>query len=86
MAQHFLLSAAARSLSFKAIGRSSDDEAHVRFVAIRFAENGGAPFGQLREAEQTRPLLDDFSPWPRQPLDKAGRIARAIRTRFGGSP
>jgi transposase-like protein len=44
MAQHFLLSATARSLSLKAIFRMSDDEAHARFVAIRFADNGGDAF------------------------------------------
>jgi hypothetical protein len=44
MAQHFLLSAKARTLSLKAIMRMTDDEAHARFVAIRFAVNGGAAF------------------------------------------
>jgi transposase-like protein len=44
MAQHFLLSAKARSLSLGAIMRMSDDEAHARFVAVRFADNGGAAF------------------------------------------
>ncbi len=44
MAQHFLLSAAARTLSLKAIFRMSDDEAHGTFQAIRFASNGGAAF------------------------------------------
>jgi transposase-like protein len=44
MAQHFLLSAKARTLSLGAIMRMSDDEAHARFVAIRFANNGGAAF------------------------------------------
>lgn len=44
MAQHFLLSAKARTLSLKAIMRMSDDEAHERFAAIRFADNGGAAF------------------------------------------
>jgi transposase-like protein len=44
MAQHFLLSAKARTLSLKAIMRMTDDEAHARFVAIRFADNGGAAF------------------------------------------
>lgn len=44
MAQHFLLSAKARSLSLKGIMRMTDDEAHDRFEAIRFADNGGAPF------------------------------------------
>ncbi len=40
---------------------------------------------RLRVADQVRPLLDDLSPWPRQPLDEAGRIAREIRARFGGA-
>lgn len=44
MAQHFLLSAKARTLSLASIVRMSDDEAHARFVAIRFAANGGAAF------------------------------------------
>jgi len=44
MAQHFLLTAAARTLSLKAIFRMSDDEAHETFTAIRFADNGGAAF------------------------------------------
>jgi transposase-like protein len=44
MAQHFLLSAKARTLSLKAIMRMTDDEAHERFVEIRFADNGGAAF------------------------------------------
>jgi transposase-like protein len=44
MAQHFLLSAKARTLSLAAILRMSDDEAHGTFQAIRFAENKGEPF------------------------------------------
>ncbi len=44
MAQHFLLSAKARTLSIISIARMSDDEAHARFVAIRFADNGGEAF------------------------------------------
>lgn len=44
MAQHFLLSAKARTLSLGSIMRMSDDEAHARFVAIRFADNGGEAF------------------------------------------
>ena len=44
MAQHFLLSAKARSLSFASILRMSDDEAHARFQAIRWADNGGKAF------------------------------------------
>ncbi len=44
MSQHFLLTAAARTLSLKGIFRMSDDEAHETFTAIRFADNGGAAF------------------------------------------
>lgn len=44
MSQHFLLSAKARTLSLGSILRMSDDEAHARFEAIRFADNGGAAF------------------------------------------
>ena len=44
MAQHFLLSAKARTLSLASILRMSDQEAHDRFVAIRFADNGGEAF------------------------------------------
>ena len=44
MAQHFLLSAKARTLSLASILRMTDEEAHARFEAIRFADNGGAAF------------------------------------------
>lgn len=44
MAQHFLLTAAARNLSLKDIFRMSDDQAHGTFQAIRFASNGGNAF------------------------------------------
>ena len=44
MAQHFLLSAKARSLSLASILRMSDAEAHARFTTIRFADNGGEAF------------------------------------------
>src|ERR1700688_1836374 len=44
MAQHFLLTAKARTLSLTAIMRMSDDEAHERLTQIRFADNGGAAF------------------------------------------
>ena len=44
MAQHFLLSAAARTLSLRAIYRMTDDEAFGLFATIRFAENAGEPF------------------------------------------
>ena len=38
---------------------------------------------RMRHAGQIRLLQDDLSPWPKQPLDEAGRIAREIRARFG---
>ena len=44
MAQHFLLSAKARTLSLGAILRMTDDQAHAQFQAIRFADNGGEAF------------------------------------------
>ncbi len=44
MAQHFLLSAAARTLKLKDLYRMSDDQAFQAFAAIRFAENCGEAF------------------------------------------
>jgi transposase-like protein len=44
MAQHFLLTAAARTLSVTAVARMSEEEARATFQRIRWASNGGAPF------------------------------------------
>lgn len=44
MSQHFLLSAAARSLSLAQVARMSDAEAHATFKAVRWADNGGEPY------------------------------------------
>jgi len=44
MAQHFLLSTKARTLSLAAVLRLSDDEAYDAFKAIRFADNHGEAF------------------------------------------
>ena len=44
MAQHFLLSTKARTLSLASVLRLSDDEAYATFKAIRFSENGGEAF------------------------------------------
>jgi transposase-like protein len=44
VAQHFLLSAAAKSLSLSAVARMSDQEAHATFQRIRWADNGGEPY------------------------------------------
>jgi transposase-like protein len=44
MTQHFLLSAAARSLSLRTVARMTDEEAHAAFVSIRWSDNGGEPY------------------------------------------
>lgn len=44
MAQHFLLSAAARTLSVAAVARMSDEEARDTFRCIRWADNDGQPY------------------------------------------
>lgn len=61
MSQHFLLSAAARTLSLSAVARMSDEEAHGTFKRIRWADNGGEPYcprcgGVEYYAFATRPL------------------------------
>ncbi|CAN5697852.1 IS1595 family transposase [soil metagenome] len=43
MSQHFLLSAAARTLSLAKVMRMSEDQAFEAFKAIRWANNEGAP-------------------------------------------
>lgn len=43
MSQHFLLSAAARTISLVKVMRMSDAEAFDAFKAIRWADNGGEP-------------------------------------------
>ena len=40
----------------------------------------------LYRAGQARPLGDSFSPWPRTPLDEAGRVAMEIRARMSVGP
>jgi hypothetical protein len=44
VAQHFLLSAKARTLSLATVLRMSDEEAHAAFCEIRWSENHGKPF------------------------------------------
>jgi transposase-like protein len=44
VAQNFLLSAAARTLSLSAVARMSDEEAHTAFQRIRWADNDGEPY------------------------------------------
>lgn len=56
MAQHFLLSAAARSLSVTAVARMSDQEAHATFQRLRWADNGGEPYCPRCGCLETRKL------------------------------
>jgi transposase-like protein len=44
LAQHFLLSPAARGLSIAAVLRMTDDQAFDQFKRTRFAANGGEPY------------------------------------------
>jgi ribosomal protein L37AE/L43A len=44
MSQHFLLTAAARTLSLASVARMSDEEAHAKFAEIRWADNQGRPY------------------------------------------
>jgi len=44
VSQHFLLSAAARTLSLSAVARMSDEEARDAFRRIRWADNDGEPY------------------------------------------
>ena len=44
VAQHFLLSAQARTLSVATVARMSDEEAHKRFTEIRWSDNNGQPY------------------------------------------
>jgi ribosomal protein L37AE/L43A len=44
MSQHFLLTAAARSLSLAQVARMTDEEARAKFAELRWSENNGEPF------------------------------------------
>jgi transposase-like protein len=44
MSQHFLLSAAARSLNLATVARMSEGEARTAFAAIRWSDNDGQPY------------------------------------------
>lgn len=46
MAQHFLLSTAARTLSLAKVARMSDEQAHDAFRMIRWSATDGAPVCQ----------------------------------------
>jgi hypothetical protein len=58
MSQHFLLSAAARTLSLSAVARMSDEEAHAKFIAIRWADTTAnliAPNAAASRSTRSRP-------------------------------
>lgn len=62
VAQHFLLSAAARTLSLSAVARMSDEEARTAFQRIRWSDNDGQPYcprcGCLKvHGYKSRPVL-----------------------------
>src|SRR4051794_30803365 len=44
MAQYFLLTAAARTLTLASVARMSDEAAETVFIRLRWPENGGKPF------------------------------------------
>jgi Transposase zinc-ribbon domain len=44
MAQHFLLTSAARSLRLATVARMTDEEAHTAFKMIRWSDNGGQAY------------------------------------------
>src|SRR6266851_1188009 len=44
MAQHFLLSSAAKSLNLGQVARMSDGEVERVFIRLRWADNGGQPY------------------------------------------
>ena len=44
MAQHFLLTSAAKTLSLASVARMSDEEVEAVFCKIRWASNNGDPF------------------------------------------
>ena len=55
MAQHFLLSSAARTLSLASVARMTDEEAHAKFAEIRWADNGGQPSARAAAASPSTP-------------------------------
>src|SRR3954471_8141587 len=44
MAQHFLLTAAARTLTLASVARMSDEAAEMVFIRLRWPDNDGKPF------------------------------------------
>ena len=56
MAQHFLLTSAARTLSLASVARMSDEEAERVFIRLRWANNdGNAPIARTAAAQSSIP-------------------------------
>jgi len=53
MAQHFLLTSAARALSLASVARMSDEEAERVFIRLRWANN--APIARTAAAQSSIP-------------------------------
>ena len=50
MTQHFLLTAAARTLTLASVARMSDEEAERVFVRLRWSDNNGEPTARIAVA------------------------------------
>ena len=53
-----------------------------RTAGARRTASSHALIDSLVQAGQVRPFLHSLAPWPRTPLDEAGRVADEIRRRF----
>ena len=73
MSQHFLLSAAARSLSLAKVMRMSDTDAEALFANIRWAETKGEPVCPHCG------VLEVYT--DRRPAARFASVARAARAR-----
>ena len=68
------------------ISEACGAEAPVFIAAAADALEHRRLHAALYQAGQARPLGESFSPWPRTPLDEAGRVALEIRARMSVGP
>jgi mitochondrial fission protein ELM1 len=82
----FLATADAVVATADSVSMISEACATLAPVYVALPELAGAThrrlLDSLYEAGQARPLVEDLSPWPRSPLDEAGRVATEILQRF----
>ena len=82
----FLAAADAVVVAGDSAGMLAEACATAAPVFVALPELGGARHrrlvARLADAGQIRTLRADVSPWPRTPLDEAGRVAAEIRRRF----